>query len=256
MLLEGKKGLIYGVRNDRSIAWGCAVALAREGAKIVLSVYSEREEKDAEKLAQTLPEGSVAFVHRCDMTNEEQMVALHKRVKEELGSLDFMAHVVAFGKELGGRFIDTSKEAFDISMTSSVYTFIAAARYAEPLMTGGGSMVTMTYLGSERFVPNYNIMGPAKAALESSVRYLANDLGPSSIRVNALSPGPTMTLSARGISGFTDLYRNVPERAPLRHNTTIDEVGDSCAFLVSDLARGITGEVIYVDSGMHELACF
>jgi len=256
MLLEGKKGLIYGVRNERSIAWGCAVALARQGARFALSVYSEREEKDAEKLAQSLPAGACVFVQRCDMTDESQMAALHNRIKEEMGALDFMAHAVAFGKELGGRFVDTSKEAFDISMTSSVYTFIAAARHAEPLMTSGGSMVTMSYLGSERFVPNYNIMGPAKAALESSVRYLASDLGPAGIRVNALSPGPTMTLSARGISGFTDLYRSVPERAPLRHNTTIDEVGDSCAFLVSDLARGITGEVIYVDSGMHSLASF
>lgn len=256
MLLEGKKALIYGVRNERSIAWGCAQALAREGAKLVLSVYSEREEGDAQRLAQKLPEGSVAFIHRCDMTDEAQMAALHARIKEQLGSLDFMAHIVAFGKELGGRFIETSREAFEISMISSVYTFIAAARHAEPLMTAGGSMVTMTYLGSERFVPNYNIMGPAKAALESSVRYLATDLGPAGIRVNALSPGPTMTLSARGISGFTDLYRTVPDRAPLRHNTTTDEVGDSCVFLASNLSRGITGEVIYVDSGMHMLASF
>lgn len=255
MLLEGKKGLIYGVRNERSIAWGCAVALAREGATLAFSVYSEREEKDAQRLSQSLPEGC-ALIQRCDSTNEEQLAALHARIKEELGGLDFLVHAVAFGKELGGRFIETSREAFDISMVSSVYSFIAAARHAEPLMSAGGSMMTMTYLGSERFVPSYNIMGPAKAALESSVRYLASDLGPAGIRVNALSPGPTMTLSARGISGFTDLYRTVPDRAPLRHNTTTDEVGDACAFLASNLSRGITGEVIYVDSGMHTLASF
>ncbi|HEX5324386.1 MAG TPA: enoyl-ACP reductase [Capsulimonadaceae bacterium] len=256
MLLEGKKGLIYGVRNERSIAWGCAVALAREGAKFALSVYSEREEKDAEKLAQSLPAGACAFIQRCDMTDEAQLATLHARVKEEMGSLDFMAHVVAFGKELGGRFIDTSKEAFDISLTSSVYTFISAARHAEPLLNQGGSMITLSYLGGERVVPAYNVMGVAKAALESSVRYLANDLGPNGVRVNAISAGPTMTLSARGISGFTDLYRSVPDKAPLRHNTTIDEVGDTCVYLVSDLSRGMTGDVIFVDSGMHALACF
>lgn len=256
MLLEGKKGLIYGVRNERSIAWGCAQAAAREGARLVLSVYSEREEKDAERLAQSLPDGALAFIHRCDMTDDTQMAALHARIREEAGALDFMVHAVAFGKELGGRFIETSREAFEISMISSVYSFIAAARHAEGLMAAGGSMVTMSYLGSERFVPSYNIMGPAKAALESSVRYLASDLGPAGIRVNALSPGPTMTLSARGISGFTDLYRTVPDRAPLRHNTTTAEIGDCCAFLASDLSRGITGEVIYVDSGMHTLASF
>lgn len=256
MLLEGKRGLIYGVRNERSIAWGCAAALAREGATLALSVYSEREENDAQRLAEKLPTGSVALIQRCDSTNEEQLAALHARIQEELGGLDFLVHAVAFGKELGGRFIETSREAFDISMVSSVYSFIAAARHAEKLMAGGGSMVTMSYLGSERFIPNYNIMGPAKAALESSVRYLATDLGSAGIRVNVLSPGPTMTLSARGISGFADLYRSVPERAPLRHNTTIDEVGDACVFLASSLSRGITGEVIYVDSGMHTLASF
>jgi enoyl-[acyl-carrier protein] reductase I len=254
-LLDGKAGIIYGVRNERSLGWGCARSVAREGGRLLLAVFSEREQKDAEKLAATLPNGGNVIVRRCDLTKDADIEAIHAVVADELGRLDFMIHSVAFAKkeELSGRYTDTSLEGFQMALESSVYTLVAATRAAEPFMTEGGSVITLTYLGSLRVTPNYNVMGVAKAALESSVRYLANDLGPRNIRVNAISAGPTMTLAARGITGFTDLYRDVPARAPLRHNTTIDEVGDTAAFLASPWSRGITGEIIFVDSGMHIL---
>jgi enoyl-[acyl-carrier protein] reductase I len=255
-LLDNKFGLIYGVRNERSIAWGCAQSLAREGARLALAYFGEREEKDVRKLAATLPNADSILFFQCDLTVEDQVAALHEGIKSEFGRLDFVLHAVAFAKkeDLAGRFVDTSADGFTLALNSSAYTFVAAAKHAEPLMTEGGSLITLTYLGSEKIVKNYNVMGVAKAALESATRYLANDLGPAGIRVNAVSPGPTMTLSARGIAGFTDMYRNVPEQAPLRHNTSISEVGDTVAFLASDLAKGITAEVIYVDSGLHALA--
>ena len=258
MLLENKSGLIYGVRNERSIAWGCAQSMAREGARLALAYFSEREEKDVRKLASTLPNADSILFVACDLTDEGQMVELHSKVKAEFGKLDFVVHGVAFAKkeDLSGRFVDTSADGFALALNTSAYTFVAAARHAEPLLVeaGGGSLITLTYLGSERIVRNYNVMGVAKAALEASTRYLANDLGPLGIRVNAVSPGPTMTLSARGISGFTEMYKTVAAYAPLRQNTTIGEVGDTAAFLSSDLGRGITGEVIYVDGGLHALA--
>lgn len=255
-LLEGKVGLIYGVRNDRSLAWGCANSIAREGGRLVLSVYSDREQQEAEKLLTTVPGGEAGIVTQCDLTKNESVEALHGMIAEKVGKLDFMIHCVAFAKkeELSGRFIDTSRDGFALALDSSAFSFVVAAKAAEPLMTGGGSMLTLTYLGSDKVVPNYNVMGVAKAALESSTRYLASELGPQGIRVNALSPGPAMTLAAAGITGFRSLYRDVPDRAPLRRNTTIDEVGDTAAFFVSDWSRGITGEVIYVDNGLHILA--
>jgi len=257
MLLENKTGLIYGVRNERSIAWGCAQSLAREGARLALAYLGEREEKDVRKLAATLPNADSVFIHPCDLTDDDQVAALHAALKPEFPSLDFVVHGVAFAKkeDMNGRFVDTSAEGFALALNTSAYTFVAAARHAEPFMQeNGGSLITLTYLGSEKIVKNYNVMGVAKAALEASMRYLANDLGPSGIRVNAVSPGATMTLSARGIAGFTDMYKNSASLAPLRHNTQIGEVGDTVAFLASDLARYITGEVIYVDGGMHALA--
>ena len=253
MLLEGKKGLIYGVRNERSIGWGCAKSLAREGATFALTFFGEREEKDVNKLAPTLGEGVVTLTQQCDLTNPEQVAALHERLGAEMGGLDFVVHSVAFAKGLSGRHVDNTSEDYLVSINSSAFTLVAAAKAAEPLMTNGGALVTITFIGGDRVVPNYNTAGIAKAALESSVRYLANDLGPSNIRVNAVSAGPVQTLSARGISGFGDMYRVHREVAPLRHNTTPDEVGDTCAFLVSNLSRGITGETIFVDSGYHVL---
>lgn len=253
MLLEGKKGLIYGVRNDRSIGWGCARSLAREGARLAFSYFGEREGKDVEKLLPTLPDGAGAFAAQCDLNDEAQIAALQERVRAEFGTLDFVIHSVAFAKGLSGRYIDNTAEDFAVSLQSSAYTLVAAARAAEPLMTDGGAIVTITYIGGERVIPNYNSAGIGKAALESSVRYLANDLGPSGIRVNAISAGPVKTLSARGIADFSSLYNAHAQVAPLRHSTTPDEVGDVCAFLVSNWARGVTGEVLYVDSGYHIL---
>jgi len=254
-LLDGKKGIIYGVRNSRSLAWGCAQSLAREGAQLALTFLGEREEKDVKLLAPTLP-GGPAFIQGCDLTKDEEIAELHNILTVEFGQLDFIIHAVAFAhrEDLNGRFVDTSRHGFTQALDVSAYTLVAATKAAEALMTDGGSVITLSYLGAERVVPNYNVMGVAKAALEGSVRYLANDLGPSQIRVNAISAGPTMTLSARGISGFTEMYKDVNSKAPLRKNTTIDEVGDTAAFLVSDWSRGITGEVIYVDNGLHILA--
>ena len=254
-ILDGKQGIVYGVRNERSLAWGCAKSLAREGARLCLTYLGEREEKDVRKMAPTLPNGANVLVQGCDLTKDDDIDALHTALGAEFGRVDFLVHAVAFASkdELSGRFADTSRGGFAQALDVSAYTLTAAARAAEPLMTAGGSVVTLSYLGAERVVPNYNVMGVAKAALEASVRYLANDLGPGGIRVNAISAGPTMTLSARGIAGFTEMYKESVSRAPLRRNTTADEVGDATLFLASDWARGITGEVIYVDNGLHIL---
>jgi enoyl-[acyl-carrier protein] reductase I len=194
-------------------------------------------------------------VQGCDLTDDAQVAALQETLGREFGRLDFVIHGAAFARreDLSGRFVDTSREGFTQALDISAYTLTAAARAAEPLMGGGGAVLTLTYLGSQRVLPSYNVAGVAKAALEASVRYLANDLGPQGVRVNAISAGPTNTLSARGISGFMDMHRGARERAPLRKNTTIDEVGDAAAFLLSDWARGITGEVLYVDNGLHIL---
>lgn len=254
-ILDGKQGIVYGVRNERSLGWGCAQSLAREGAKIAFSVMTEREEKDANKLAATLSGDAAGFVQICDLTDDSAIAALHKRAADEFGKLDFLIHAAAFSPKDGinGRFIDVSRASFAAALEASSYSFVAVAKDAEPLLNPGASLITLTYLGAERVVPNYNTMGVAKAALESAVRYLAADLGPQSIRVNAISAGPTMTLAARGITGFTDMYKESAVHAPLRRNTAIADVGDTAAFLTSDWARGITGEVIYVDNGLHIL---
>ena len=254
-ILDGKMGIIYGVRNEKSLCWGCAQSLAREGARLALTFLGEREEKDVRKLAPTLPGGDRTIIQGCDLTSEEQVAALMETLTKEFGRVDFVIHGAAFANrdDLSGRFVDTSRAGFAQALDVSAYTLTVAAKAAEPLMTEGGSILTLTYLGAERVVPNYNIMGVAKAALEASVRYLASDLGPQGVRVNAISAGPTMTLSARGITGFSEMHRESRERAPLRKNTTIGEVGDTAAFLISDWARGITGEVIYVDNGLHIL---
>lgn len=252
-LLDGKKGLIYGVRNERSIGWGCAQSLAREGASLALTFFGEREEKDVRKLAPTLPGEAVKLIAPCDLTKDDQIAALHAQIGATFGSLDFVVHSVAFAKGLSGRYADAVADDWLVSLHASAFTLVAAAKAAEPLMKNGGALVTMTYLGGERVIPNYNAAGIAKAALESSVRYLAHDLGPQKIRVNAISAGPTMTLSARGITGFNDMYKFSGQVSPLRHPTNIGEIGDACAFLVSDLSRGVTGDILYVDSGYHIL---
>ncbi len=254
-ILDGKQGIIYGVRNDKSLCWGCAQSLAREGARLALTFLGEREEKDVRKLAPTLPGGAGTVVQGCDLTDAAQVAALHETLAHEFGRLDFVIHGAAFARreDLSGRFLDTSRDGFAQALEVSAYTLTAAARAAEPLMTSGGGILTLTYLGAERVLAGYNVMGVAKAALESSVRYLASDLGPQGVRVNAISAGPTNTLSARGIPGFTDMMRESRERAPLRRNTVIGEVGDTAAFLLSDWSRGITGAVLYVDNGLHIL---
>ncbi len=254
-ILDGKKGIVYGVRNERSLGWGCAQSLAREGALVAFSVFSEREEKDALKLAGTLPEGTAGFVQRADLNNDDDIAALHKRAQSEMGKVDFLIHAAAFSPRdgLSDHFLDVTRPTFATALESSVYSFVAVAKDAQALLNEGGSIITLTYLGSERVVPNYNTMGVAKAALEAAVRYMAADLGPQGVRVNAISAGPTMTLAARGIPGFTEMFKASAGVAPLRRNTSIGDVGDTAAFLVSDWARGITGEVIYVDNGLHIL---
>jgi enoyl-[acyl-carrier protein] reductase I len=256
MLLDNKNVLIYGVRNKRSLAWGAAQSAAREGARLCLTYLGEREEGDVRKLAAELPNNPLVLP--CDLTKEDEVIALHSRIKEEFGTLDAVLHAVAFAKkeDLDGLFLDTSRDGFRIAMEISVFSFITACRHAAPLMENGGSLLTLTYLGGQKVVPNYNLMGVAKAALESAVRYLAFDLGEKNIRVNAISPGPTMTLSARGISGFTDVFKVVASKVPLKRNTNIEEVGDVFAFMASDLARGVTGETYYVDCGAQSLASF
>ena len=255
-ILEGKQGIIYGVRNERSLAWGCAQSLAREGARIALAFYGEREEKDVRKLILSLPEGENTFVKGCDLTKDDQVAELHEALKADFGRIDFIIHGIAFAHrdDLQGRFVDTSHVGFLAALDASAFTLTAVAKAAEPLMTNGGSIITLTYLGADRVIPNYNVMGVAKAALEASVRYLASDLGPQGVRVNAISAGPTRTLSARGISGFSDMYNATGERSPLRRKMDISEVGDTAAFLVSDWSRAITGETIFVDNGLHILA--
>ena len=252
-LLDGKKGVVYGVRNEWSLGWGCAKSLAREGATFAMTYFGEREESKVKSLATSLGDGVVPIVEPCNLLDPEQVTALHEKLEAQFGKLDFVIHAVAFAKGLDGRMIDVSADDFDVSLGSSTYTLIAAVKAAERLMTDGGSVVTLTYLGGEKVVPNYNTAGIAKAALESTVRYLANDLGPQQIRVNAVSAGPVKTLSALGIKGFKDMVKSVSNAAPLRRATTPDEVGDATAFFVSDWSRGTTGDVLYVDSGYHIL---
>jgi len=252
MLLEGKKGLIIGVANKHSIAWAIAQAAAREGAQMLFSYQNERLRENVEELVQTLP-GASACV--CDVGDDSQIDAMMKQASEKLGRLDFLVHSLAFApwEELTGEFVNTTRQGFATALDVSAYSLVAVTRAAMPLMTEGGSVVTLTYLGSERVVPHYNVMGVAKAALEATVRYLAHDLGPKNIRVNAVSAGPIKTLAARGVSGISKMVDHHRAFAPLRRATEQGEVGDTALFLVSPLGRGITGEVIYVDGGYHIL---
>lgn len=252
MLLEGKKGLIIGVANKHSIAWAIAQAAAREGAQMLFSYQNERLRENVEELVQTLPSASACV---CDVGDDSQIDAMMKQVGQKLGQLDFLVHSLAFAprEELTGEFVNTTRQGFATALDVSAYSLVAVTRAAVPLMTEGGSIVTLTYLGSERVVPHYNVMGVAKAALEATVRYLAHDLGPKNIRVNAVSAGPIKTLAARGVSGISKMVDHHRAFAPLRRATEQSEVGDTALFLVSPLGRGITGEVIYVDGGYHIL---
>ncbi len=250
MLLEGKKGLIVGVANKRSIAWSIAEALHREGARLAFNYQGERLEENVRSLAAGL-QGSI--VHPCDVSRDEEIDALFAAVGKEFGRLDILVHCVAFApkEDLENEFLKTSRDGFRTALDISAYSLVALARRAAPLMEGGGSIVALTYLGSDRVIPGYNVMGVAKAALESSVRYLAQDLGKKEIRVNGISSGPISTLASRGVPGFLKMLQIVRERSPLPRNTEPAEVGDAALFLCSSLARGVTGEVLFVDNGYH-----
>lgn len=251
MLLEGKTGLILGVANKRSIAWGIARACAREGARLALTYQGERLKENVDELSKDLKD---PLLYPCDVAKDEDIAALAASVKADLGHLDFVVHSVAFAQreELTGEFLNTSREGYRIAQDISSYSLTAVSRAMAPLMEGrAGSIVTLTYLGGERVVPHYNVMGVAKAALEASVRYLAYDLGPKGIRVNAISAGPIRTLAARGVSGITKMVDRHREIAPLRRATEQAEVGDTALYLLSSLSRGVTGELIYVDGGYN-----
>ena len=250
MLLEGKRGLILGVANKRSIAWGIAQAVSREGARLALTFQGERLEENVRELAAQLEK---PVILPCDVAKDEDLQALAKGVEKELGGLDFVVHAVAYAlrEELDGEFLNTSREGYRIAQDISSYSLTALCRAVVPLMPNGGSIVTLSYLGGERVVPHYNVMGVAKAALEMSVRYLAADLGPKGIRVNAISAGPIKTLAASGVHGLSKMLEYHRTHAPLRKNTEQEEVGDTGLFLVSSLSRGVTGEVIHVDGGFH-----
>ncbi|MDU4695624.1 MULTISPECIES: enoyl-ACP reductase FabI [Paenibacillus] len=249
-LLAGKNVIVMGVANERSIAWAIAQSLAEQGARLAFTYESERVEGRVRKLAETIP-GSLILP--CNVTVDEEIDKLADALRSEFGVLHGLVHSIAFakGEDLAGEFVDTSREGFALANDISVYSLVAVSKRLAPLMTEGGSIMTMTYMGSERVMRNYNVMGVAKAGLEASVRYLANDLGPKNIRVNAVSAGPIRTLAAKGISDFNSILKQVEEKAPLRRTTETAEVGDTAMFLISHLSRGITGEVIFVDGGYN-----
>ncbi|MFD0617529.1 MULTISPECIES: enoyl-ACP reductase FabI [Paenibacillus] len=249
-LLAGKNIVVMGVANDRSIAWAIAQSLAAQGARLAFTYESERVQERVGKLAATIPN---SIILPCNVTVDEEIDILATQLKEEFGVLHGVVHSIAFAKaeELEGLYVNTSRAGFALAHDISAYSLVAVSQRLYPLMTEGGSIMTMTYLGAERAMKNYNVMGVAKAALEASVRYLANDLGQYNIRVNAVSAGPIRTLAAKGIKDFNSILREVEEKAPLRRTTETAEVGDTAMFLISPLSRGITGEVIYVDGGFH-----
>ena len=248
--LKGKRGLIMGVANDRSIAWGIAEAAAQSGAELAFTYQGEALEKRVRPLAEKI---GAKIVVPCDVTDETSVDAAFKAIEDEWGGLDFVVHAIAFSdkNELDGLYLDTSRENFARTMDISVYSFTSVAQRAVPLMKEGGSLITLTYYGAERVMPHYNVMGVAKAALEASVRYLAADLGPKNIRVNAISAGPIKTLAASGIGDFRYILRWNELNAPLKRNVTIEDVGRAGLFLLSDLGSGVTGETLHVDAGYH-----
>lgn len=250
--LAGKTGLVVGIANDDSIAWACARAFHAQGARLAGTWRGEREAETVRPLLASL---GADIAMAMDVNDEAQVQALFARIRQEWGRLDFVLHSVAFAprQDLHGRVVDSSRDGFLLAMDTSCHSFVRLARHAEPLMTQGGSLLTMSYLGGEEVVPNYGLMGPVKAALEACVRYLAAELGPAGIRVNAVSPGPIATRAASGIAHFDALVADSEQRSPIRRPLVIDDVGPLCAFLASDGARAITGTTQYVDNGFHIL---
>jgi enoyl-[acyl-carrier protein] reductase I len=250
-MLENKTGIIFGVANKRSIAWATAVALHAAGARLAFTYQGDRLKENVESLTSETMKS--ALLLPCDVTRQDEVDETFRKVGQEFGKLDFLIHSIAFAprEALSGTYLDTSREAFLTALEISAYSLSQLARAAAPLMKDGGSIVSMSYYGAEKVVAGYNVMGVAKAALEASTRYLANDMGPQNIRVNTISAGPIQTLSARGVSDFTTMLKHHAERAPLRRNVEAREVGNTAVFLCSPMSSGITGEVIHVDCGYN-----
>jgi enoyl-[acyl-carrier protein] reductase I len=249
-LLEGKTALVLGVANRWSLAFAIAKAYRREGAKVILTYQSDRQKLTVEDLAEELDADQVIA---CDVTREDELESLVNTLTKSVGKLDIVVHSIAFANrdDLSRPFVETSRTGYQLALEVSSYSLVAVARATAPLMTDGGAILTLTYLGATRVIPNYNVMGVAKAALEACVRYLASDVGPSGVRVNAISAGPVKTASARGIKDFSRVLDGVAAKTPLRRNTDPDEVADTAVFLGSDLGRGVTGNVIFVDAGFQ-----
>ncbi|MBN2797098.1 MAG: enoyl-ACP reductase FabI [Clostridia bacterium] len=252
--LKNKNIVVMGVTNKWSIAWACAKQLHEAGANIIFSYYGERSLRSLEKLAESENVTGILNVS-CDVTADEDVEKAFNTIKEEVGIIHGIVHSVAFAKkdELAGKYVNTTRDGYSLAQDVSAYSLVSVSKYATPLMTEGGGIVTMSYLGGERVVQNYNVMGVAKAALEMSVRYLAHDLGEDNIRVNAISAGPIKTLSAKGVSDFDKLCAGYEDRAPLKRMVKVEEVGNTAVFLLSDLSTGITGEVMHVDCGFNIL---
>jgi enoyl-[acyl-carrier protein] reductase I len=251
-LLDGKKGLIMGVANDHSIAWGIAQALRAEGADLGFTYVGEALERRVRPLAESL---NARLIESCDVQSDEAIDTLMGQVRDVYGKLDIIIHAIGFANrdELNGPYLNTSRAGFRLALDVSAYSLTAVVKAAQELLNPGASIVTLTYHGSQQVAQNYNVMGVAKAALEASVRYLANDLGPRDIRVNAISAGPIRTLAASGIAGFRTMHKQFASIAPLRRNVTIEDVGKTALWLCSDWASGVTGETIYVDAGFHNI---
>ena len=249
-LLDGKHALIFGLANERSIAWGITQAFKREGANIGISYAGEMLERRVKPLAERV---DCKWVEECDVTKDEQITAVAEKAANHFGKIDVLVHSIAFAgrEELTGPFYNTTREGFKNAMDISVYSFVALAKAFQPILNPGASLMCLTYYGSVKVAPHYNVMGVAKAALESTTRYLAYDFGPQKVRVNAISAGPIRTLAAAGVGGFRDMYKHFADMSPLRENVTIDDVGNAAVFLASDLSARITGEILYVDSGFN-----
>ena len=250
MIMKGKKGLIIGVANNKSIAYGIAKACANQGAELILTYQNEKLQGRVQKVADEL---EVKNIYPLDVSKEEEILSLRDSIEKDYGKIDFIVHAVAFAPKeaLTGKFVNVTKDAFSIAMQISVYSFIEVAQKFSDILNDGASLLTLSYLGSERYIPHYNVMGVAKAALESSVRYMAVDFGDRGIRVNAISAGPIKTLAASGIGDFRKILTYNEENSPLRRNVTIEQVGNSAMYLLSDLSSGVSGEIHYVDSGYN-----